>query len=94
MLADTSNGDYCTQTFVALDKWLQQAASEKGTGALKAVKSAFENNIDVNITYYEIPCNRSGENWSIAHCRPEQAACRLVQGPKVNRRSFCTHRCK
>jgi hypothetical protein len=52
-LTDTSNGDYCTQTFVALDKWLQQVASEKGTGALKAIKSAFENNIDANITYYE-----------------------------------------
>jgi hypothetical protein len=36
-----------------LDKWLQQAASEKETDALKAIKSAFENNIDANITYYE-----------------------------------------
>jgi hypothetical protein len=53
MLTDTSTGDYCTRTFVALDKWLQQVASEKETGALKAVKSAFENNIDANITYYE-----------------------------------------
>ena len=53
ILTDTSNGDYCTQTFVALDKWLQQVASEKGTGALKAIKSALENNIDANITYYE-----------------------------------------
>lgn len=53
MLTDTSTGDYCTQTFVALDKWLQQVASEKETGALKAVKSAFENNIDANITYHE-----------------------------------------
>jgi hypothetical protein len=53
MLADTSEGDYCMQTFVALDKWLQQAASEKETDALKAIKSAFENNIDANITSYE-----------------------------------------
>jgi hypothetical protein len=53
MLADTSMEDYCTQTFVALDKWLQQTASEKGTGALKAIKSALENNVDANITYYE-----------------------------------------
>jgi hypothetical protein len=53
MLTDTSEGGYCTQTFAVLDKWLQQVASEKGTGALKAVKSAFENNIDANITYYE-----------------------------------------
>ncbi len=52
-MADTSTGDYCTQTFVALDKWLQQVASEKGTDALKAVKSVLENNIDSNITYYE-----------------------------------------
>ena len=74
--------------FVALDKWLQQAAAEKETGALKAVKSAFENNIGANITYYEYLATEAEKNWSIPHCRPEQAACRLVQGPEANRRSF------
>ena len=72
MLTDTSEGGYCTQTFVALDKWLQQVASEKGTGALRAIKSALENNIDANITYYEYlatEAEKTGQSPIVAQSR-------------------------
>ena len=55
-----------------MGKWLQQVASEKGTGALKAVKSAFENNIDANITYYEylaIEAEKTGQSPIVAQNR-------------------------
>jgi len=45
--------NYCSQTFVILDKWLNQVGGEKGEEALSIVKSALQNNIRANITYYE-----------------------------------------
>lgn len=44
---------YCSQTFVILDKWLNQVGGEKGEQALGIVKSALQNNIRANMTYYE-----------------------------------------
>jgi hypothetical protein len=45
--------NYCSQTFVALDKWLNKAAAENGDEALKIVKENFQNNVKANLTYYE-----------------------------------------
>ena len=50
MVAKESN--YCAQMFIALDKWLNQAGTEKGDKALKMVSGTFQNNIHANVTYY------------------------------------------
>jgi hypothetical protein len=57
--------NYCSQTFVILDKWLTQIGIEKGDDALEIVKEAFQNNINANMTYYETVANEAekrGEN--------------------------------
>lgn len=45
--------NYCTQTFIALDKWLNRVGAESGEKAVKIVKDNFQNNIQANVTYYE-----------------------------------------
>ena len=52
MSTEESNS-VCTQTFVALDRWLNHVGREKGDKALEVVRSAMRNNLDANITYYE-----------------------------------------
>jgi hypothetical protein len=44
---------YCSQTFVILDKWLNQVGAEKGEQALSVVKKALQTNIKANTEYYE-----------------------------------------
>ncbi len=44
---------YCSQTFVILDKWLNQLGAEKGEQALSIVKKALQTNIKANTEYYE-----------------------------------------
>jgi hypothetical protein len=46
---------FCSQTFVILDKWLNQIGKEyKGNHhASKIAKEIFQNNINANVTYYE-----------------------------------------
>lgn len=50
---DENLSSYCTQTFVILDKWLNQMGQEKGEEAIKIIKEAMLNNIKANITYYQ-----------------------------------------
>jgi hypothetical protein len=57
-----SLSNYCSQTFVVLDKWLNQVGAEKGDKALQIVKDAIENNLKANITYYENIVNAAEEN--------------------------------
>lgn len=44
---------YCSQTFVILDKWLNEIGKAKGEESLEIVRHALHNNIKANVTYYE-----------------------------------------
>ncbi len=54
--------NYCSQTFIILDKWLHQISKEKGAEALTIVKSALQNNIKANMTYYEELAKQAEKN--------------------------------
>ena len=50
--AELERENYCTQAFVAIDRWLTHAGEDKGNKALKIVRDNFQNNIKANVTYY------------------------------------------
>lgn len=61
-MKDNNLSNYCSQTFVILDKWMNQVAQEKGEQALKIVKGALQTNIEANVTYYENLASEAGKN--------------------------------
>ena len=59
MKADLSHGfdanlkiNKCTQTFRALDDWLQESATTKGEASMEDVRRLFHNDLRANIHYY------------------------------------------
>lgn len=53
---------FCNQTFVILDRWLNQIGREKGKDASRIVKETFQNNIKANLSYYESIAKNADEN--------------------------------
>ena len=63
--SDDGLSNYCSQTFVILDRWLNQVANEKGNEALTIARSALLNNMSANSSYYESMAIEAKKNGQI-----------------------------
>jgi hypothetical protein len=72
--------NYCSQTFVVLDKWLNQIGTEKGDEALQIVKDAIENNVKANIAYYENLAKEAEDNGLDELAAKHKLLARLYKG--------------
>ncbi|AFU58982.1 hypothetical protein Ngar_c20500 [Candidatus Nitrososphaera gargensis Ga9.2] len=77
---DEQVSSYCTQTFVILDKWLNQLGREKGDEALKIIKEALRNNTKANITYYQEFAKEAKENGHVELASQNMLLARLYKG--------------
>ena len=72
--------NYCSQTFVVLDKWLNQIGAEKGEEALHIVQQAIQNNLTANLTYYESLAKEATENGHDALASRYRLLAKLYRG--------------
>ena len=77
---DDQLSSYCSQTFVILDKWLNEIGKAKGEQSLEMVRHALHNNIKANVTYYESIANEAQKNGQTELANRNKLLAKLYKG--------------